>query len=122
MSKREKTVAVSSPDPKNPSVTLVTAVPKPESKSDRVILYCTKCNKPISFEKGEEPQDAVMCKDCMKKEKESRIWRTCKNCGRKFYIKEAKAKQLQDAGLDLFTHCFECGQTKRDSRLNKGDE
>lgn len=108
-------------DSKNSSVTLTEYVPAPPCKSKRVFTKCIKCGKPMSFKSASEVPNPVICSQCRNKiaadtytaEIVSRIQRTCKICGKPFYIKAEKAKQLKDAGMELFTTCYACQQKRK---------
>jgi len=122
-------------DPKNSSVTLVEYVRIQEGKPHGAVVKCSTCGKPFTLHSMEIPESPV-CKDCQMKleraklaeekklhdeEIASRVYRTCKGCGRRFYIPGHKVKKLQDAGMELFTHCFEC-QLKRDKAKKEAKE
>ncbi len=121
--KQSNTVAVRRKDPSRPSSTIVDYVPAPPSKSTRCVRECIVCHKPMSFS-GTAPTE-VRCSQCLEKdfkeaqrlkraEEASRINRVCVTCGAPFYIKAAKAAELNAAGLELFTHCYVC-QKKREA-------
>lgn len=111
-------------DNKNSSVTRVEYVPAPKSKTTRILTKCSICGKPMSFRPTAIIPDPVVCTQCKEKEAAakrkaeqaeiaSRIHRTCKICGKPFYIKAAKAKQLKEAGMELFTTCYACQQKRK---------
>lgn len=125
-------------DSKNSSVTKVEYVPAPPCKAKRIFTKCSICGKPMSFRDTAFIPNPVICTQCKDKaaneqrkaiqaEIASRIHCTCKICGKPFYIKAAKAKQLKDAGMALFTTCYSCQQkrkamTKDVSATNKEGE
>lgn len=104
-------------DPKNPSCTLVQEVPNPPDRSGRVIMKCSKCSKPMSFPAkvaATIDPDKLICKQCREQEVKSRTYITCKDCGKKFYIKKEKVDFLNSLGYTLPVRCFSCHQNKKD--------
>lgn len=100
-------------DPARPSSTLVEIVPDPPSKSKRFVTKCSVCNRPMSFEHKVEGE--VVCQTC---EEKGKVWLTCKDCGRKFFLSRKKVEQYKALGFDMPARCFHCHQAKKEASNN----
>lgn len=93
-------------DPKNASVTISVEVPNPPDRSGRYVTKCEKCGKPISFPTPVEGEK--WCKACKIEEVKSRVYLTCSDCGRQFYVRKEKAVALNTTGHPLPKRCYQC--------------
>lgn len=95
-------------DPTHPSTTLVEIVRDPEPKTDRFITKCSLCNRPMSF--VHEVQGEVVCQTC---EEKGRVYLTCVDCGRKFFLSRKNVERYKENGWDMPKRCFHCHQIKK---------
>lgn len=84
-------------DPSHPSSTLVEIVRDPEPKTDRFITKCSLCNRPMSFDH----------------EVQGRVYLTCVNCGRKFFLSRKNVERYKENGWDMPKRCFHCHQIRK---------
>lgn len=101
-------------DPTHPSSTLVEVVPNPPSKSKRFITKCSVCNRPMSFE--HEVTGEVVCETC---EKKGRVYLTCADCGKEFFLTRKNAEKFKSLGFDMPKRCFRCHQLKKSDKNSK---
>ena len=129
MSTPKGCVARRSKDSKNASVTVVEYIPAPAAKTTRHSYRCSACGKPFSSKFVLPETMANTCTECREKEfkaaekqrrveEASRIHRTCRDCGKPFYISAAKAEELEAAGMSLFVRCYACGLIKKQEAAN----